>query len=319
MAVVMFLAAAAFAVTAGSNDGASLLAAGLRVGPLRPVTMLISMIAAVAAGPVLFGTRVASTLALKLSPLGDTATQNVTVAAVISSIVVVVVLNRRGLPTSSTLAIIGAIAGASLGGGLPVATGVLFGVLGASLLAPILSGALTVIVLRRLNRHARSHRLRTRLRQAQVSAFIAQCLAYSANGGQKMLAVFALALGTAGVHSVRAPIGILLLMAALFGLGVLIGMHRVSGHLGSGIARVHLRQAVAAEFCAAAVTFVSAMEGVPLTSSQAIGGALIGAASSNGIHRVRLGAVARMLGAWLITLPASFVLAAITSATLVNL
>lgn len=322
MTAVALVVAALFAVVAGSNDGASLMSLGAKVGGLRPVTMVAVLVSALAAGPLVFGTRVASTLALQLSPLARGGGAGVggrseVLVAVLTAMAVVFLLNRRGLPTSSTLAIIGAITGAALGAGAPVDAVAVVGVLGLGLLAPVLSGLLALGLARVLNRRARSQRLHTRLSQAHASAFVAQSLAYSANGGQKILAVFALAIGTTAGRSVHAPVQVLVAMAVLFGAGTLLGLRRVSRGLASDVSGVHLRHAVSAEACTAVVTFASALAGVPLTTSQSIGGALIGAASAEGgIGRVRLPAVARLGGAWLLTLPASLVLAASATAAL---
>lgn len=307
MSVVAAGVAAAFAVATGSNDGSSLLSAGLRVSGPRPLTLLAVLAGSLAAGPLLFGTTVATTLAVRLSPLAHSGARADALVAVVSAIAVVFWLNRRGLPTSSTLAVVGAITGAALGAGLPVAAGELGAVLGASLLAPAVAGAVALGLTRVVGPRLRSRHLDRRLHQAHWAAFVAQCLAYSANGGQKTFAVFALVLGTQSLH---VPGSQLAVVVACFSVGVLLGLRRISAHLGSGIANVHLRHALAAEVASATVTFASAAGGVPLTMSQAVGGALVGAAASDSPHRVRAGAVARMGAAWALTLPASVALAA---------
>lgn len=304
--LVALVAAALFAGIAGSNDGTSLMSCGLRVPGLRPVTMLVTLLAALAVGPLLFGTRVAATLATRLSPLAGS--QGEAITAVFSAVAVVFALNRHGLPTSSTLALVGAIAGTALAGGVPLASSVLLTVLALGLAAPVVSAGMAYGGSRVL-RIANGERLPARLRRAHAVAFVAECLAYSFNGGQKVLAVFALASGAATGSPLASPTASLTVVG-FFGLGVLASLRRVSGRLTKGVVVVHLRHAVTVEACSSVVALASGLMGVPLTASQSIAGALVGSAGSEGIRRVRLGAAARVLGAWILTLPASLALAA---------
>lgn len=311
----LFVAAGLFAVVAGANDGSSVLSAGLRVPGLRPLVSLAILLAALAVGPwLLFGTSVAATLAHRLVPFSGTSADRVVLAATLSAMVVVFVLVRAGLPTSLTLALVGAIAGAGLGAGLPVSGGELAKILLFGLIAPVVSAVLAFSVAPLALRAAEGTRTSRRLRRWHRAAFGLQCLAYSANGGQKMLAVFAVAAGATSGGLVRDPWWLAVLVAALFGLGVLSGIRNVSSKLGKGILAVHLRHAVVAETCSFAVVMGAGLAGVPLTMSQSVTGALVGAGVSEARTRVRWPAVMRMAGAWALTLPASIGVAALAGA-----
>lgn len=129
-----------------------------------------------------------------------------------------------------------------------------------------------------------------------------------------MLAVFAVGAGVASGGTVGDPWWLAVLVAGLFGLGVLIGIRNVSAGLGKGILAVHLRHAVVAETCSLAVVMGAGLAGVALTMSQSVAGALVGAGASEARTRVRRSAVARMAGAWAVTLPASIGVAALAGA-----
>jgi PiT family inorganic phosphate transporter len=307
--VVLLALAALFAVVAGANDGSTIVAAGLRVPGLRPITQIGLLLAALVLGPtVLFGTRVASTLAERLVPFGGGQHQGVVLVAIVVSVGVVFTLARAGLPTSLTLALMGAITGAGVGAGLPVALPVLAEVALAGVLAPVLAGFLGFALTRGGLRVVGGWRATRRARRLHLAAYCLQCLAYSANGGQKMLAVFAIA--TAGTVG-SANWGLALAAAGLFGLGLVGGVRRAAANLSRGVLAVHLRHALVAEVCSSVVVAGGGLAGLPLTMSQAVSGGLIGAGASESPARVRWATAARLAGAWLVTLPGSIATAAL--------
>jgi len=307
----LLVAAGLFAVVAGANDGSSVLSAGLAVPGLRPLISLAVLLVAVVAGPcLLFGTGVATSLAERLVPFGSVHAGSVVLDATSVAVLVVSGLVWAGVPTSLTVALVGSIAGAGLGAGLPVSARELAEVVLFGLAAPVASAALAFVVAPTALRAAGGAGTSRRLRRWHGVAFCLQCLAYSANGGQKMLAVFALAVGAASGGLVRAPWWLAALAAALFGLGALGGVRNVSANIGRGIFAVHSRHAVVAETCSFAVVMSAGLLGVPLTMSQSVAGALVGAGLSESRGRVRWAAVVRMTGAWALTLPASIGLAA---------
>lgn len=325
-----------FALVAGANDGAALLSTGLRVPGLRPFSALALLLAALVLGPVvLLPTAVATTLAHQLVPFsaGEAATGSLVATA--GALVVVFGSARSGLPTSLTLALVGALAGAGLGVGPGVNWQALARVLAVGVAAPAIC-ALAAFTGARFVLPALSHQappaarrpralpyrasrrpdIAARLRRWHRATFCLQCLAYSANGGQKMLAVLALALGGAAGPgaAVHDPLWQAVSLAALFGTGVLTSVRRVAERLGRSVLSVHLRHAVVAEACSAVVVLASGLSGTPLTLSQSLAGALVGAGSSESPRRVRWAQAARLAGAWAVTLPAAFCLGAMGGA-----
>jgi PiT family inorganic phosphate transporter len=308
----LIVAAAVFAVVAGSNDGSAILSAGLSVPGLRPIASLVLLLAAVVVGPLfIFGMGVATTLAHRLVPFHGAGTDPAVLVATVSAVAVVFALTRAGLPTSLTLALIGAITGVGLGTGMPVSGGVLAEIVVVGLAAPVLAALLAFAVARILPRAVGGTHMTRRLRRLHVATFSLQCLAYSANGGQKMLAVFAFAVGAASGGAVRDPWWLAVAIAALFGIGVSMSLRRVSANLGKGIMPVHLRHTVIAETCSFALVMGAGVAGVPLTMSQSLTGALVGAGASEARTRVRWTVAMRMAGAWTVTLPASIGLSAL--------
>ncbi|MEV7011305.1 inorganic phosphate transporter [Streptosporangium sp. NPDC051022] len=289
-----------FSVVTGINDGGALLATGLKIPSVRPLTGLALLMASVALVP-LATYRVAVTFTTRLVNLDSPGGQAATAVAVLCALAVVAFLGNRGRPTSLTLAVVGALTGAGLGWGVPVSADAVLFVLVVALAAPFVGGLLAVLVRHPLTLLAGGRGLR----QWHRAGFALQCLAYAANDGQKMLAVFMLALGFEG-----APPSVCLVVAALFGAGALYGLPRAGRALSREIIASRPLHGVTAELATGTAVIGCAAIGAPVSMTQTIAGALVGAGVADGAGRVRWHAAAKIVLAWTLTLPVSGLLAA---------
>jgi len=303
MIVALLLLAGLFSVVTGINDGGALLGTGLKLPSLRPMYGLAALVVAVVVVPLLTS-RVAVTFTTRLTSLRGAEGRIAMIIAVIAALVVVIVLSNRGQPTSLTLAIVGAITGAGIGWGLPVsAEGVVF-VLLSGLLAPFagaLIATITSILLVRLA-SGRSLGLWHRV------GFGVQCLAYAANDGQKMLAVFMIAMGFQEV-----PLTVSALIGLLFAIGALYGLPRAGRTLSREIIASRPLHAVSAGLASGVTVIGCAAAGAPVSMTQVIAGGLIGAGVAETSRRVRGPAAVKIVIAWLLTLPVSGLPAAVAA------
>lgn len=309
--IALLVVAAVFALVNGANDGSALVATGLKIPSVRPLSAIVLLCLAIAVVPLVVGTRVATTLADRLVGFTGPGGQPALAIAVLAAIGVVVLLAGRGLPTSLTLAIVGGITGAGLGWGLPVAWDVVGLVVALGAAAPIVGAAAAFVVVRLADRVPVVPHAGPGLRRSHRIAYALQCVAYAANDGQKMIAVFAVAGGAAGQVEASPPQ--LAAIAALFGLGLLLGIRRVAGTLTGGVLAVRPRHAVSAELAAAGAVLGSAALGAPVSMTQAVASALVGAGVSDTYHKVRWAAASRIVLAWVLTLPTAVAVAAVTA------
>ncbi|RBQ17466.1 inorganic phosphate transporter [Spongiactinospora rosea] len=300
MTIALVTLACVFAVVSGVNDGGALLGTGLKLPSVRPVTGILLLMAAVAVVPLVTN-RVAVTFTTRLAPMRDEDGQAAMALAVLAALVVVAVLSARGLPTSLTLAVVGGVTGAGLGWGLPVSAGGVAFVLVVGLAAPFVGALVAVVVNRLLVRLVGG----ASLPRWHRAGFALQCLAYAANDGQKMLAVFMVALGASG----GSP-GVCALIAALFGLGTVYGLPRAGRTLSREILASRPVHGVSAELASGPTVIACAAAGAPVSMTQAIAGGLIGAGVAESTRRVRWHPAAKIVLAWVVTLPASGLLAA---------
>lgn len=306
-AVVLIVVAGLFALVSGMNDGGALLATGLKLPTVRPATGIATMVVLLALVP-LATHQVALTFVNRLAGFGGPGGRTAMTIAVVCALVVVTVLSVKGRPTSLTLAIVGGLTGAGLGWGLPVSLPYVALVLSFGLAAPIVGGLAAWAVTALLIKVSTAQGLADWHR----AGFLLQTVAYAANDGQKMLAVFMIALGFSD-----ASLPYTTLVAVLFGLGALYGLPKAGRTLSREIIAFRPLHGVAAELSAGAAVLGCSAVGMPVSMTQAVAGGLIGAGVVRGGGRVRWYAAVKIVMAWLFTLPASAVLAA-ASALLVS-
>lgn len=297
--VVLVVVAGMFAIVSGMNDGGALLATGLKLPTVRPATGIATIVALLALVPLVTH-QVALTFVTRLATFEGPGGKSATTVAVVSALVVVTVLSSKGRPTSLTLAVVGGLTGAGLGWGLPVSGGSVALVLAFGLAAPVVGGLLAWVVSGLLLKITTNRGLR----HWHWAGFLLQTLAYAANDGQKMLAVFMIALGFSD-----APLSYTSLVAVLFGLGALYGLPKAGRTLSREIIAFRPLHGVAAELSAGTAVLGCAALGMPVSMTQAIAGGLIGAGVNQGGGRVRWYAAVKIVTAWLLTLPASALLA----------
>jgi inorganic phosphate transporter, PiT family len=311
MEAVLLVAAGLFAVLNGANDGGTLVAMGLKIPSAKPLAALLLLSAAVGATPILLGTAVATTLAERLVSFEGSSGQLGLLVAIAVATAVVVALTRLSLPTSLTLSLVGAMTGAGWASGLAVSWTVLAFVLALAAAAPLVGAALAFALSRvalRISAPGGAHRKVRRLHQL---AFTMQCVAYGANDGQKMLAVFLVAFGTIGQPPSMA---VLFIIGVLFMFGAAIGVRRFSGTLATGVLPARPLNFVAAELSAASSVLGSAALGAPVSMTQAVTGGLIGSGINEGYRRIRWKTALHIVIAWGVTLPTAAVVAAIGAA-----
>lgn len=303
--------ALAFVWVTGVNDGAALLGLSGRYprssGPLPVVLVLVPLVLVPQ-----WTVAVARTFTEGLTDLGDRRGALAFLLGVSIALAVVAALSRRGLPTSLTLAIVGGIGGAGLGMGLEVSWRGLALVLAVGAAAP-LAGTCVGYALGLASRRVPSFTgMPGAVRTAHVLAYSAQCAAYAANDGQKMLAVVSVArhvvstrrLGAVG--PVQPTPVVLIAIAVVFCAGALSAVHRVGERLGRGLVLARPLHVVSTEAAAAASVAASSIAGAPVSMTQSVTAGVVGVAASEGAARVRWQNVLGVGAAWVFTLPLAF-------------
>jgi PiT family inorganic phosphate transporter len=300
----------AFVFVCGANDGGTLLSLALRHRSVPEAVVLGMVGVAIVLGPNWFGLAVARTFTHGLLGAGGRHTDLIVLAGATVAVLLVLGLTWRGLPTSMTLAVLGALAGAGTGLGSPPVWATLARVLTIGALAPLVGGVLGYLLGTLADRFPRLTGMPRAVRLGHVAAFCGQCLAYAANDGQKMFAVGGVALavahGTDLATAIRPSVGLQLAIAVVFTAGAVLSLRRVARGASGRLIAARPWQVVSAEVACSAAVLGTASLGVPVSMTQSVAGGLAGAGASQGLRRVRWQFALPMIAAWLVTLPASF-------------
>ena len=226
---------------------------------------------------------------------------------------------RRGVPSSSSHALIGGLLGASVAaGGLDAILGgeVLDKVLIPALLAPLAAfGAALVAIalLYRLFGRRRPGPVTRGFRRAQLLSGSLLALAHGANDAQKTMGVIVLALIAKGSLGASAdpPLWAIVASATAIALGTWAGGLRVVRSRGARVIEIDAAQGFSAQGAGAAVLLVATFLGFPISSTHAISGGVMGAGAVKRISAVRWGVAGNIVGAWLLTLPAAAAIGAL--------
>jgi PiT family inorganic phosphate transporter len=310
---LLLASAGGFALVSGANDGATLIAMATRTRTVRPAVGITILVAMVALGPLLVGTAVATTLAHRLVSFGGEDGRVALLAAVVTALVVVFVLTRRGTPTSLTLALTGGIVGAGLGAGLPVQWPTVAKVLVIGVAAPLLSIPAGWLLYEVMRGPVGRFVARRAISETQYVGYLMQCLAYSANDAQKMVAIVAIG-SAAQLDPVTATVHTQLAIAALFGAGILLTVRVMASRVGEGVMYIRTPHFIATSIGSSCVVLATAALGVPVSSTQAATGAAVGSGIATSPFSVRWKEVSRIGSAWAVTLPLSIGLAAALAA-----
>ena len=252
---------------------------------------------------------------------GIVATHAVTTKVVLAAVVGAIVWNLItwfiGLPTSSSHSLIGGVAGAGIAaGGWRVVQwhGVTQKILIPSLLSIFVGmglAALIVLGILWAFRTSRPKTVNSRFRRAQIASAAFVALAHGTNDAQKTMGVIALALLTAHPTSkFHVPVWVIAAAATSMAAGTYSGGWRIISTLGRRLTSLEPYQGFGAETATAAILYVTAHFGFPVSTTHTVTGSVLGAGAVRRFSAVRWGVVKSILVAWLFTFPAAAVVAA---------
>jgi len=316
MLVIVILLAIVFDYVNGFHDTANAIATSVATRALSP-RIAILMAASFNFIGAFAGTAVAKTVG---SGLVDdaTTTQVVIAAALIGAISWNLITWQRGLPSSSSHALVGGLFGATIiaaGTGALKIEGIIGKVLIPMITSPILGFIIAfglMLLLYRLFYRSRRKPMATKFRRLQPISAAFMAFAHGSNDAQKTMGIITLALVTDGlIPDFNVPFWVIVVSATALSLGTAVGGWRIMRTMGTRVAKLEPVHGFAAETTAAAILFGTAHFGMPVSTTQVISGAIMGVGSSQGLRRVRWGVARRILVAWVVTLPAAGGLAAL--------
>jgi inorganic phosphate transporter, PiT family len=264
-----------------------------------------------------FGTAVANTVGAGMIDI-HVVTFSVIFAGLFGAIVWDLITWYYGLPTSSSHALVGGYAGAAVakaGFGAIVAGGwtktIIFIFL--SPLIGMAAGLGLMVGIHWLFRWTPPSRVDRWFRRLQLLSAAFFSLNHGANDAQKTMGIIAGVLFTAGyIGTFHIPFWVVLIAHTAIGLGTLAGGWRIIHTMGSKITKLQPVGGFAAETGAALALMTATLIGVPVSTTHAITGAIVGVGSTRRLSAVRWGVAGQIVWAWVLTIPAAFTVAAVT-------
>src|SRR3954449_10537331 len=136
---------------------------------------------------------------------------------------------------------------------------------------------------------------------------------HGSNDAKKAMGIITLALFSAGViPTVEVPVWVIIISATAISLGTAIGGWRIMHTMGHRVVELEPVHGFAAETTAATVILGAAQFGMPVSTTHVISSAIMGVGSARGPKGVRWGVARRILLAWVITIPAAGIVAALS-------
>lgn len=309
LVVLVIVIALAFDYTNGFHDAANAIATSVSTRALTP-RVALAMAAVFNLIGALLGEGVARTIGSGIiDPGGGQQGLVIVMSGVLGAIAWNLLTWWRGLPSSSSHALIGGLAGA----GIAAASTVHWDVIVTKVIVPMIASPLVGFGLAYLLmvgimwafRHSVPGRTNRRFKMAQTVSAAAMALGHGLQDAQKTMGVIVLALVAGGYHEGESiPLWVKIAAALAISAGTYAGGWRIMRTLGRRIIALDPPRGFAAETVAASVLYTTAFAfQAPISTTHTITSAVMGVGATKRRSAVRWGVVRQILTAWVLTIP----------------
>ncbi|WP_311028896.1 inorganic phosphate transporter [Mesorhizobium koreense] len=263
-----------------------------------------------------FGLHVARTLGTGIVDAGIV-DPTVIFAALTGAIVWNILTWIFGIPSSSSHALVGGLVGAGVakaGGGAIVWSGLLK-TTAAIVLSPALGfflALMLILAVSWISLRQTPFAVDNAFRHLQFISASLYSLGHGGNDAQKTMGIIAVLLFSQGHlgHEFYVPLWVVLSCQSAMALGTLFGGWRIVHTMGSKITRLNPMQGFCAEAGGAITLFLATWLGIPVSTTHTITGAIVGVGAARRVSAVRWGIAGNIVIAWIVTLPATALIAA---------
>jgi PiT family inorganic phosphate transporter len=310
--LVLFLAYL-FEFANGWTDAPNSIATVVSTRVMRPYHAVLMAGVLNLVGALVVGTAVAKTIAEGIVDPNYVGLETVA-AAVLGATLWALAAQYFGLPSSESHALVAGLLGAGFAaGGLRAleSEGTNASLIGlvTSPLGGFLLGFVLMVLIYRLFARVRKGTVRKVFGKGQVLSAAFMAFSHGTNDAQKTMGIIALTIaldkaGTAGnVGELTIAPWIIVSAALVMGVGTMIGGWRVVRTLGMRMTHLEPVQGFAAETGAATVITAAARLGIPVSTTHAIGSAIMGVGATKRFSAVRWGVAGQVVAAWILTWP----------------
>ena len=316
--VLLVALAIAFDFMNGFHDAANSIATVVSTGVLRPTQAVAFAAFFNLAAIFIFHLSVAATVGKGIVEPG-VVDVHVVFGALAGAMAWNLLTWYAGIPSSSSHALIGGIVGAVLakaGMGPLVWQGV-FKTVAFIFVSPLLGfllGSLMMVGVAWLFRRMRPSRVDKWFRRLQLLSAGAYSLGHGGNDAQKTIGIIwmlLIATGYASAGDKSPPQWAIVACYAAIALGTMFGGWRIVKTMGQKITKLKPVGGFCAETGGALTLFCATLLGIPVSTTHTITGAIVGVGSTQRASAVRWGVAGSIVWAWVLTIPASALVAAL--------
>ena len=315
--VVIILVALTFDFLNGFHDAANSIATVVSTRVLSPQKAVLWAAFFNFVAAFVMGTAVAKTMGKGMIDL-SVVTNEVILAALIGAIAWNLFTWYYGLPVSSSHALIGGYAGAAVAKSGPAAI-LLSGwtkTLVFIVLAPLMGlfvGFLLMVLVSWTFRRWHPFKLDQLFRRLQLVSAGLYSLGHGGNDAQKTMGIITGLLVSGGyLKTFDVPLWVILISHAAIALGTMFGGWRIVKTMGTKITKLQPMGGFCAETSGAITLFVATHLGIPVSTTHTITGAIIGVGATRRISAVKWGVAGRIVWAWVLTIPLSAAVSALS-------
>jgi len=298
----------------GMHDSRNVVSTMVSSRAYSPRVALGVTILAEFSGPFIFGSAVANTIGRGLaSP--DAISLRVILVALLSAVIWNLLTWQLKIPSSSSHALIGGIVGAvSAGAGThAVQMDGLLKILVSLFASPIIGfvigfGVLKITLAFCVDSTPRINRF---FKKSQLITALALGLSHGSNDGQKTMGIITLALVTGGyLPSFEVPLWVAAICAGALTFGTLVGGWLLIRKPGNSFYKIRPVDGFSTQVTSALTVITASLVGGPVSATQVINTAIMGVGAAERANKVRWGIAQNIITAWVITIPATALVAA---------
>ncbi len=243
----------------------------------------------------------------------------VIMGALIGAITWNVITWYYGIPSSSSHALIGGLVGAAVakaGTASLIASGLMKTLL-FIFISPFMGfllGSLLLLLVSWLCRKTAPRRVDRWFRRLQLVSASLYSLGHGGNDAQKTIGIIWMLLIAAGISGAKDPVPMWVIVScyAAIAMGTLFGGWRIVKTMGQKITKLKPVGGFCAETGGAITLFTATAMGIPVSTTHTITGAIVGVGAARKFNAVRWGVAGGIVWAWILTIPCSAFIAAVS-------
>ena len=328
MEQAIIIIALLFALINGFHDGCNVIATIVTSRSMSPRRALVLACIAEFIGAIALGTAVALTIGKGILSSQVLALPMITIQKILLSTVIGAILWNLitwfiGLPSSSSHALIGGMVGSgvvSIGLSGVMWKSFFFKVILPLLMAPLLGFIVGIIIMRLSLAIFRNRKpsITIVFKKVQALTMIFLAGSHGSNDSQKAMGIIALSLTAYGSESFSVPPWVMLSCAAAISVGLSFGGWRIIKTIGKQVSKMTPLHSFDSQISSGIIIYFSSIFGFPVSTTQIVGSSVMGVGTGYKAKSVRWSITKDILTAWLITIPATGLMAAATFMLLIT-